>query len=325
MDNSEVTVFCKSCGSPLSDIQKVDINNIDNVNNDFLKSMPPKKNNNGTIGLIAGISVAVISVCICIAVLFLTNLNNKSDNTESANTSVAEQTTAELTTNKPAEAVIIEKIVVPDVIGLSKEDAQNELKSNGLDVVMHETESDTVSSGYVISQSPLQGSELKKGDSVTIYISKISNKQYSYNTVYTKPYFSHITASSTLESEQQFSYEASNLRYFDDTCWCEGVDGSCVGEYVIFSETTTQAVSGVQIVNGYAKDSKAFYNNGRVTNLRFEFSDGTYIDKYIYDDASLQTIDFGRTFYTNIMKVTILQYKNGAEYNDICISYINPF
>lgn len=43
MDNSEVTVFCKSCGSPLSDIQKVDINNIDNVNDDFLKSMPPKK------------------------------------------------------------------------------------------------------------------------------------------------------------------------------------------------------------------------------------------------------------------------------------------
>ncbi|NLW65268.1 MAG: PASTA domain-containing protein, partial [Clostridiales bacterium] len=65
------------------------------------------------------------------------------------------------------------KVPVPSLAGKSYDQALYELTAAGL--LLTKTEdvySDTVSDGYVVSQSPAAGTELKKGDLVTVTLSK---------------------------------------------------------------------------------------------------------------------------------------------------------
>ena len=75
----------------------------------------------------------------------------------------------------------------------------------------------------------------KIGDDDQIVSSENHDETNSENQVYVKPVFNNIAASSVLAAVGKDSYSAENLRYDDSTCWCEGVNGSCVGEYVLFS------------------------------------------------------------------------------------------
>ena len=61
---------------------------------------------------------------------------------------------------------------VPNVVGLTKEDASSAIKDVKLKVFSLENYDSDIAAGRVISQSPEGGSILKKGDSVTIYVSK---------------------------------------------------------------------------------------------------------------------------------------------------------
>jgi eukaryotic-like serine/threonine-protein kinase len=63
-----------------------------------------------------------------------------------------------------------EQIAVPDVTGLSRESAESQLRDAGFAVSVAEQESD-VPEGDVISQSPSGGTELTRGDTVTITVS----------------------------------------------------------------------------------------------------------------------------------------------------------
>ena len=68
-----------------------------------------------------------------------------------------------------------EDIKVPDVVGASESSATSTLKAAGFKVKVNQEFSETVSSGLVISQSPGSGSELAKGGTVTINVSKGEN------------------------------------------------------------------------------------------------------------------------------------------------------
>lgn len=61
---------------------------------------------------------------------------------------------------------------VPDVVGMSQEDAQKELENKGFKVETKFKESDDVESGYVISQKPDSTQNVKKGGKITITVSK---------------------------------------------------------------------------------------------------------------------------------------------------------
>jgi eukaryotic-like serine/threonine-protein kinase len=61
---------------------------------------------------------------------------------------------------------------VPDVTGASQDDATNQLQNAGFDVNVVQQFSDTVDQGTVISQDPGAGSQLEKGHTVTITVSK---------------------------------------------------------------------------------------------------------------------------------------------------------
>ena len=235
----------------------------------------------------------------------------------------ATEATFRTTVTQATEAAYAVETEVPDVVGLSQSDAESKLKNMGLTVEIEETENSSVPKGYVISQYPMNGKFVKKGQNVKLYVSKGTDNTSTNNnsSVSSKPYFNSVTASSVLKE----SYNAKNLTKNDGNCWCEGVDGNCKWEYILFASSSYQSVSGVEMVNGFSKSTELFNINGRVTKLRFEFSDGTYVDKSISDTMSLQQISFGKTVSTNQLKVYILDYKNGSKYSDICISYMNPY
>lgn len=79
-----------------------------------------------------------------------------------------------------------------------------------------------------------------------------------------------VWASSTLSPINGIYYNASNLTDYDSsTAWVEGASGNGYGETVTFSYKGSQIaqIQGAEIVNGYAKSSTSFYDNGCVTQL----------------------------------------------------------
>lgn len=79
-----------------------------------------------------------------------------------------------------------------------------------------------------------------------------------------------VWASSTLSPINGIDYRASNLMDYDSSsAWVEGASGNGYGETVSFSYKGAQTaqIQGVEIVNGYAKTSTSFYDNGCVTQL----------------------------------------------------------
>ena len=63
-----------------------------------------------------------------------------------------------------------EQVAVPDVVGLSRESAESELRDEGLDVAVEEQESDETED-QVIAQNPAGGTRVQQGGRVTITVS----------------------------------------------------------------------------------------------------------------------------------------------------------
>ena len=66
----------------------------------------------------------------------------------------------------------IEKVEVPDVIGLKEKKAKEELKRAGLEIETSEEFSDSTAKGYVVSQDIDAEEKIKKGSTISIVISK---------------------------------------------------------------------------------------------------------------------------------------------------------
>jgi serine/threonine-protein kinase len=64
-----------------------------------------------------------------------------------------------------------QQVSVPDVVGLTRESATSQLDGKGFQVAVQEQPSDKPK-GEVIAQSPPSGTQLRKGDRVTITVSK---------------------------------------------------------------------------------------------------------------------------------------------------------
>ena len=63
-------------------------------------------------------------------------------------------------------------VAVPDVEGLTYEQAESEMKRNGFKVIRYEAYSDTVGEGYVISQNPVRDDKIPEGSNVTLTVSR---------------------------------------------------------------------------------------------------------------------------------------------------------
>lgn len=318
-ENAADMNFCKKCGNRL-------------VASDKNTETQKGKSKKWLWIILILVFVLIISGVVYFVFFRYNNAPEKNENGITRN-SVSQTTTIESTTIVPTtitESTIqgMLQIVIPDVVGLDINDAKSSLTNIGLKCDIKYDSSRSVPKDYVVSQFPVSGRETNKGETIILYVSKGNEEEstVSYTKVNSNSmYFNSITASSTLSPEGDFSYGAENLRYNDSTCWCEGVTGMGNGEYITFSSNELQSVSGIQIINGYAKSTTSYYDNSRVKKIQFEFSDGSLVTKDISDSDTLQKVSFGKTINTTYIKMTILDTYSGDLYDDTCISYIRPY
>ncbi|MGL5315977.1 MAG: Stk1 family PASTA domain-containing Ser/Thr kinase [Peptostreptococcaceae bacterium] len=74
------------------------------------------------------------------------------------------------------KANVGDALVAPELQNMSLDDAQKELERLGLKSTVRDQYDPNVEKGYVISQAPVAGSEVKEGDTITILISKGAKK-----------------------------------------------------------------------------------------------------------------------------------------------------
>ena len=111
-------------------------------NNDVYNRKPNKKKSNGFKGAIVGVVAVVILAVVGVVTNGFGLLNKNSD-----------------------------VIAMPNLINMSLEDANKTINKLDLKLTINERHDVDVERNHVISQSPSQGTELKKGDLVTIVIS----------------------------------------------------------------------------------------------------------------------------------------------------------
>ena len=101
-----------------------------------------------------------------------------------------------------------------------------------------------------------------------------------------RDYQVEIEASSTLEPQGKYSYDAKNI--LDGTrndAWVEGTKGNGIGETISITKSYATDTGEILpdeesvffyeicIVNGLARDEKVWKNNGRVKSLKFYYND----------------------------------------------------
>lgn len=125
-------------------------------------------------------------------------------------------------------------------------------------------------------------------------------------------------ASSYLNTENK--YTNKYIYYPQDACdgnqntaWIEGVDGPGVGEWIRLDFDDKYEISGISIINGWAKNSKTYYNESRVARILVE-ADGFKTEASLEDNnLSYQTVDFGKKVVTSYVKITILDTYRGDD------------
>lgn len=186
------------------------------------------------------------------------------------------------------------------------------------------------SSSQASSKSSSNSSSSSKSSSASNSSSKQTASSNSDDYV---PIFTEIEASSELVSSKGTVYEAQNVCYDDNNCWAEGVEGTGNGEWIMYTAKKEQKVSGVEIINGFAKSAKLYNQNAKVKKVRLEFSDGSSYtaDLTVRNNATNSNyrtsdyIDLPHTVSTTYIKVVIVEAVEGTEYDDTCITLIAPY
>lgn len=351
-ENNDSVKFCKKCGTEMRKLSDststVNLGYSDGYINNPEAYTQSDNYEDETASkkkwiIICVVILSVVLIAVSVVFLFMFSALNKEDDESETEATVAttevvttaEATTIPETTEPTTQPETTEKTVtVPDVKGLKSGDAIKVLKEASLDYEVVLAYSNDVANDYVISQSPVAGKNVKEEETVTIYASKgsssgkkddSSSSSSSSSQSKKGPEFDYISTSSELSETDDVNYICENVMYKDDSCWSEGVSGTGKGEYIIFSDETLQSVSGINIVNGFAKNDETFFDYGRVLKMKFEFSNGTSITKEIDDTMDLQTISFGRTVETTYLKMTIVSACEGDMYDNTCISLIVPY
>ena len=186
-----------------------------------------------------GIGIAVIILMITIFVVIKLVGNGKS--TAKNNRASVEETTASLSNNKNSS----DMVEVPNVVGMTKEDAIKALNKLGLGYKAVTQSSDTVAEDCVISQGNVGGSKVEKNSQIVLTISSgKENKEVSVPNVKGRS-----------EQEARGLIEAANLVASVDYEYSDTVDAGNVIKYspsgsVSEGSTVTISVSrGKKVTN----------------------------------------------------------------------------
>ena len=129
-----------------------------------MRRYPPKKSNGGLIALVVILSVLLVAGIGALLFFFLGGAGGCDNN-------IVETTTAVVTTNPSPTEPSGDYVTVPNVVGLDSELAFKELRSKDLEWDSKYEDSDTVPEGEIISQDPVKGIKVKKGDTVKLIVS----------------------------------------------------------------------------------------------------------------------------------------------------------
>lgn len=225
-ENDDNAYFCESCGNKLKENTGVKDNQADNAKfeldkdldfdsnmnygtinksnlednssfdyyDDFNKNVsyenPPKNNKNLLITVIVVSAIAVIAICVCVFLIFFNDKDSNSDNSTSETvTSTVTETTDVTTvtqTTEPTTETTTSKIM-PNVIGLKKEEASKILRQQNISIRYEEENNNIYPEGVVSSQSISSGETVRDGETVTLYVSLGSDEDTYYNGDYILP------------------------------------------------------------------------------------------------------------------------------------------
>lgn len=203
------------------DLEDLDLDDLDNDKKlrKYSDDIDVDDEGNDKLDLIVkciGIGIAVIILIITIFVIVKLVGSGKSAGNNNQGTT--EQTTSLESTSKSEDK---NTSVVPDVVGMTKEDAVKALNDVGLGYKAVTQASDTVASGSVISQGNVAGTKLAKNSQVVLTIS--SGKEQVDVTV------PNVTGKSEIEAKE--ALEAVKLEVSIDYAYSETVESGKVISY----------------------------------------------------------------------------------------------
>ncbi len=178
---------------------------------------PQNNNNNNSNAVIIAIIVVSIAIILAlggfVAFFLINNGNNKNDAQKET-----VSTTAAVTENKVSAETEPATVAVINVVGSKESDACDMLNEAGIKFTLSRQYNESVSEGYVISQSPAEG-YIKDGDKVKVYISKGPEQQSKSSAVQQTPVTpSYIPpAQSSYIDNSEYIIAESNSRYLSES------------------------------------------------------------------------------------------------------------
>ena len=203
-------------------------------------------------------------------------------------------------------------VKIGSYIGQDIGSVQADLESQGIRVLYRYIDSSAVQ-GNILSQSVAAGSTVSQGDTISF---NVAQKEMYFDT---NNFFGNAMCSSEMSG-----FEKGNVVQFDGNAWAPN-SSSGVGEYLYFDSpiyVKEVTMNGCILDIGCSRSNEDFYNYGRPTKLRFEFSDGYSETVNVSDVMTHQIVYFKKTVTTTSLKVIIESSVGGKIMDNPCISGI---
>jgi serine/threonine-protein kinase len=217
------------------------------------------------------------------------------------------------------------EVAVPDLVGITWEEARSEAESAGLDIERSEVSTGEYPEGEVIAQEPAAGEKVEKGSMVNVDVAMSTSDDTQDDTdkddTTVEPEnlsgMATINATSILAPDAPgVSYATNNLvDNVPETCWAEGAPGYGIGEQVIYNFPREVEVTKIYCIPGFLKtDDKGqdrWLQNGRLKTVRISFDDGTETTFTFTDEKKWQEIVIDPAKKTRNVTITILDVYPG--------------
>jgi F5/8 type C domain len=130
-------------------------------------------------------------------------------------------------------------------------------------------------------------------------------------------------ASSTLAPDAAGNrYDAALAKDGDTrTAWSEGAPGAGVGEWLEFSFDSPVKLTGIELVNGYAKNRGLYRRNGRLSQVRVVTDGGSRRGTLRDGRMDFQPVDL-RAGRTESVRIVIDGVFGGERYEDTLVSEV---
>jgi hypothetical protein len=129
------------------------------------------------------------------------------------------------------------------------------------------------------------------------------------------PRIGEVTSSSSLKTQGTNTYSSGNVSDCDiNTSWVEAKADYGIGEYLEFSvgagrieeDRLYMFDGGCDILNGYAKNEKAWKDNSRVKKLKIYHNGNPICMVELKDSRKIQSFDFGKFFDLSEMQLAAI-------------------